>query len=150
MAHQYLNDGEEEEARAQPTHEPERRDASPEDVPVEEASSHTEDRTENHTGDIATTPVTPRRPRRAKNADTPDAQRSSAGADDEEITGPSREDDLRDLEAQGFTRDEANRLIDLSARINEGISNEPTLKRLQFTRWLVQRGLLDEFSLRSE
>ena len=134
MAHQYLNDGEEEEARAQPTHEPERRDASPEDVPVEEASSHTEDRTENHAGDIATTPVTPRRPRRAKNADTPDAQRSSAGADDEEITGPSREDDLRDLEAQGFTRDEANRLIDLSVRINE-----VTLKRLQFTKWLVQR-----------
>ena len=141
MAHQYLNDGEEEEARAQPTHEPERRDASPEDVPVEEASSRTEDRTE----DIATTPVTPRRPRRAKNADTPDAQRSSAGADDEDITGPSREDDLRDLEAQGFTRDEANRLIDLSVRINE-----VTLKRLQFTKWLVQRGLLDEFSLRSE
>lgn len=90
-------------------------------------------------------PVTPRRPRRAKNADTPDAQRSSAGADDEDITGPSREDDLRDLEAQGFTRDEANRLIDLSVRINE-----VTLKRLQFTKWLVQRGLLDEFSLRSE
>ena len=73
------------------------------------------------------------------------AQRSSAGADDEDITGPSREDDLRDLEAQGFTRDEANRLIDLSVRINE-----VTLKRLQFTKWLVQRGLLDEFSLRSE
>ena len=141
MAHQYLNDGEEEEARAQPTHDLERRDASHEDVPVEEASSRTEDRTE----DIATMPVTPRRPRRAKNADAPDAQRSSAGADDEDITGPSREDDLRDLEAQGFTRDEANRLIDLSVRINE-----VTLKRLQFTKWLVQRGLLDEFSLRSE
>ena len=149
MAHQYLNDGEEEEARAQPTHEPERRDASPEDVPVEEASSHTEDPTEDptedRTEDIATMPVTPRRPRRAKNTDTPDAQRSSAGADDEDTTGPSREDDLRDLEAQGFTRDEANRLIDLSVRINE-----VTLKRLQFTKWLVQRGLLDEFSLRSE
>lgn len=149
MAHQYLNDGEEEEARAQPTHDLERRDASHEDVPVEEASSHTEDPTEDptedRTEDIATMPVTPRRPRRAKNADTPDAQRSSAGADDEDITGPSREDDLRDLEAQGFTRDEANRLIDLSVRINE-----VTLKRLQFTKWLVQRGLLDEFSLRSE
>lgn len=149
MAHQYLNDGEEEEARAQPTHDLERRDASHEDVPVEEASSHTEDPTEDptedRTEDIATMPVTPRRPRRAKNADTPDAQRSSAGADDEDTTGPSREDDLRDLEAQGFTRDEANRLIDLSVRINE-----VTLKRLQFTKWLVQRGLLDEFSLRSE
>lgn len=149
MAHQYLNDGEEEEARAQPTHDLERRDASHEDVPVEEASSHTEDPTEDptedRTEDIATMPVTPRRPRRAKNTDTPDAQRSSAGADDEDITGPSREDDLRDLEAQGFTRDEANRLIDLSVRINE-----VTLKRLQFTKWLVQRGLLDEFSLRSE
>lgn len=145
MAHQYLNDGEEEEARAQPTHDLERRDASHEDVPVEEASSHTEDRTEDRTEDIATMPVTPRRPRRAKNTDTPDAQRSSAGADDEDTTGPSREDDLRDLEAQGFTRDEANRLIDLSVRINE-----VTLKRLQFTKWLVQRGLLDEFSLRSE
>ncbi len=149
MAHQYLNDGEEEEARAQPTHDLERRDASHEDVPVEEASSHTgdptEDPTEDRTEDIATMPVTPRRPRRAKNTDTPDAQRSSAGADDEDTTGPSREDDLRDLEAQGFTRDEANRLIDLSVRINE-----VTLKRLQFTKWLVQRGLLDEFSLRSE
>ena len=145
MAHQYLNDGEEEEARAQSTHDLERRDASHEDVPVEEASSHTEDRTEDRTEDIATMPVTPRRPRRAKNTDTPDAQRSSAGADDEDTTGPSREDDLRDLEAQGFTRDEANRLIDLSVRINE-----VTLKRLQFTKWLVQRGLLDEFSIRSE
>ena len=137
MAHQYLNDGEEEEARAQPTHEPERRNASHEDASVEEASSRTED--------IATAPVTPRRPRRAKNADAPEARRSSAGADDEDIPGPSREDDLRDLEAQGFARDEANRLIDLSVRINE-----VTLKRLQFTKWLVQRGLLDEFSLRSE
>ena len=142
MAHQYLNDGEEEEARARPANEPERHDAAHEDVPGEETSSHVDE--------IATTPVTSRRPRRAKNSATPETPGSSPDSEADEIVRPSREDDLRDLEAQGFTQDEANRLIDLSARINEGISNEPTLKRLQFTRWLVQRGLLDEFSLRSE
>lgn len=146
MAHQYLNDGEEEEARARPANEPERHDAphdAPhEDVPVEETSSAVDE--------IKTTPVTPRRSRRAKSGDTAEAAGSSADTERDQVILPSREDDLRDLEAQGFTLDEANRLIDLSARINEGISNEPTLKRLQFTRWLVQRGLLDEFSVRSE
>jgi hypothetical protein len=142
MAHQYLNDGEEEEARARSANEPERRDAAHEDVPVEETSSHVDD--------IATKPVTPRRPRRARGGGASETPGALSDAEADEVILPSREDDLRDLESQGFTRDEANRLIDLSARINEGISNEPTLKRLQFARWLVQRGLLDEFSLRSE
>ncbi len=142
MAHQYLNDGEEEEARARSANEPERHDAPPEDVPVEETSSPVDE--------IETKPVTPRRPRRAKSGDRAEAAGTAADTERDEVILPPREDDLRDLEAQGFTPEEANRLIDLSARINEGISNEPTLKRLQFTRWLVQRGLLDEFSVHSE
>lgn len=142
MAHQYLNDGEEEEARARPANEPERHDAPPEDVPVEETSSAVDE--------IKTRPVTPRRSRRSKSGDTAEAAGSSADTESDHVILPSREDDLRDLEALGFTSEESNRLIDLSARLNEGFSNEPTLKRLQFTRWLVQRGLLDEFSVRSE
>ena len=142
MAHQYLNDGEEEGARARSESEPERRDATHEDASAEEASSPVDE--------IATTPVTPRRQRRPRSGDRAEAPGMAADAEADKALPPSREDDLRDLEAQGFTQDEANRLIDLSARINEGISNEPTLKRLQFARWLVQRGLLDEFSPRGE
>ena len=142
MAHQYLNDGEEEEARARPAKEPERHNAPHEDAPTEDASSAVDE--------IKTKPVTPRRPRRAKSGDTAESAGTSADTESEQVILPSREDDLRDLEALGFTSEESNRLIDLSARLSEGFSNEPTLKRLQFTRWLVQRGLLDEFSVRSE
>ncbi len=60
-------------------------------------------------------------------------------------------DDLArdELIAQGFTNDEAARIIDLSVRLGtsrEARDAEASLRRLRFTRWLVERGVLDEFS----
>jgi hypothetical protein len=56
---------------------------------------------------------------------------------------------LQDLEARGFTEDEARRLIDISdrsAQSAEAREAEATLRRLMFTRWLVEHGRLDEWS----
>ena len=56
---------------------------------------------------------------------------------------------LHDLEAQGFTEDEAVRLIHVSDRLKtsrEAREAEAVLRRLRFTRWLIQQGMLDEFS----
>jgi len=137
MAHQYLNDGEEEEARARPTNEPERHEGSHEDVSAEEASRSVDEPVSTHAA---------KRPRRNKSEseDTPELQADAEPEDAVEDPEPE-EDDLRALEAQGFTEDEVNRLVELSERINAR-----TLKRLQFTKWLVDQGLLDEFSVRTE
>lgn len=137
MAHQYLNDGEEEEARAWPANEPERHEGSHEDVSAEEASGGVDEPVSTHAA---------KRPRRGKSEsdDTPDLQ-ADAKPDDAVEDPEPEEDDLRTLEAQGFTEDEVNRLVELSERINAR-----TLKRLQFTKWLVDQGLLDEFSVRTE
>jgi hypothetical protein len=54
-----------------------------------------------------------------------------------------------ELRAQGFTEDEAARIIDLSTRLSssrEAREAEAALRRLRFTRWLIQHGVLDEFS----
>lgn len=56
---------------------------------------------------------------------------------------------VHELEAQGFTPDEALRLIHVSDRMavsGEAREAEATLRRLRFTRWLIERGVLDEFS----
>lgn len=56
---------------------------------------------------------------------------------------------VAELEAQGFTPDEAIRLVHVSGRVatsREAQEAEATLRRLRFTRWLVERGMLDEFS----
>jgi len=56
---------------------------------------------------------------------------------------------LLELEAQGFTEDEALRLITISGRLassREARESQATLRRLRFTRWLIDRGILDEFS----
>ena len=56
---------------------------------------------------------------------------------------------VAELEAQGFTADEAIRLVHVSGRVatsREAREAEATLRRLRFTRWLVERGVLDEFS----
>ena len=136
MAHQYLNDGEEEEARARPTNEPERHEGSHEDVSAEEASGGVDEPVSTHAAS--------KRPRRNKSDETPELQ---ADAEPEDVVDDAEPDDndLRKLEAQGFTADEVNRLVELSERINAR-----TLKRLQFTKWLVDQGLLDEFSVRTE
>ena len=57
--------------------------------------------------------------------------------------------DEHELRAQGFTEDEAARIIDLSTRLSssrEAREAEASLRRLRFTRWLIQHGMLDEFS----
>jgi hypothetical protein len=57
--------------------------------------------------------------------------------------------EVEQLEAQGFTEDEARRLIHISERLStshEARESEATLRRLRFTKWLIQHGMLDEFT----
>lgn len=57
--------------------------------------------------------------------------------------------DLNELTAQGFTADEAIRLIHVSDRLangHEARESQTTLRRLRFTRWLIEHGMLDEFT----
>ena len=76
--------------------------------------------------------------------------RRTFGADDlnervSERAAPS----LEELEAQGFTSDEAIRLLNISYRASdssEARESRAMLRRLRFTRWLVEHGMLDEFS----
>lgn len=134
MTHQFLNDGEDKEVRSRPKNEPERVEGSHEEASADEAPGG------NGADREMTTPAASRRQRRSKQEDLSESQ---VNADPEKTRSSSRDADMRELEARGFTPDEATRLIDLSVRINE-----VTLKRLQFTKWLVDQGLLDEFSLR--
>ncbi len=56
---------------------------------------------------------------------------------------------LRELEAQGFSTDEASRIVYLTERLadsREARDAEATLRRLRFTRWLVEHGVLDEWT----
>ncbi|HEU0028865.1 MAG TPA: hypothetical protein VFQ25_17300 [Ktedonobacterales bacterium] len=50
-----------------------------------------------------------------------------------------------ELESQGFSEVEALRLIDISKRL-ESSAEAREARRLRFTRWLVEQGILDEFS----
>ena|SRR5215472_15764571 len=57
--------------------------------------------------------------------------------------------ELVELAEKGFTADEAIRLIHVSQRAamsREAREAEETLRRLRFTRWLIDHGMLDEFS----
>lgn len=75
------------------------------------------------------------------------ARGGSAGAEPDEPEEGA--DVLGELEQRGFTTDEAIRLVHASARIatsKEAREAEATLRRLRFTRWLVEQGMLDEFS----
>src|SRR5690242_2179023 len=81
------------------------------------------------------------------------AQSGSTGAEPEPPE-PARDpvedaDVLGELEQRGFTTDEAIRLVHASARIatsKEAREAQATLRRLRFTRWLVEQGMLNEFS----
>jgi hypothetical protein len=56
---------------------------------------------------------------------------------------------LSELEAQGFTEDEAYHLIHVSDRIansRETREAEAVIRRLRFNRWLFEQGKLSEFS----
>jgi hypothetical protein len=91
-------------------------------------------------------PRPPRRKRRTtsrrRDLDPAAAAISEAGSEDD---GEA----LHDLEAKGFTPDEARRLIDITARLAqsaEAREAEATRRRLHFTRWLLDHGRLDEWS----
>jgi hypothetical protein len=46
--------------------------------------------------------------------------------------------------------EEAQRLIDISKRLEssaEARESQAELKRLRFAQWLIERGILDEFSV---
>ena len=54
-----------------------------------------------------------------------------------------------DLERQGFTADEVSRLVLVSKRQEDSAESrfaEAALRRLRFTRWLIEHGRLDEWS----
>jgi hypothetical protein len=56
---------------------------------------------------------------------------------------------LSELEAQGFTEDEAYHLIHVSHRIANSLETreaEAIIRRLRFNRWLFEQGKLSEFS----
>ncbi|HLY31063.1 MAG TPA: hypothetical protein VKQ36_08535 [Ktedonobacterales bacterium] len=57
-------------------------------------------------------------------------------------------DEMTKLAREGFTSDEAARLIVMSERMahsSETRESEAVMRRLRFTRWLVEQGLLSEF-----
>jgi hypothetical protein len=59
---------------------------------------------------------------------------------------PPSEDDL---ERQGFTADEVRRLVLVSKREEDSTESrfaEEAMRRLRFTRWLIEHGRLDEWS----
>jgi len=75
------------------------------------------------------------------------AQGAEAKSDEQQVESASGE--VNELEAQGFTHDEAIRLIhvsDRAATYGEALEAEATMRRLRFMRWLVERGMLDEWS----
>lgn len=54
-----------------------------------------------------------------------------------------------DLESRGFTPEEVRRLVVVSDRQSQSDESqiaEATLRRLRFTRWLIEHGMLDEWS----
>jgi hypothetical protein len=59
------------------------------------------------------------------------------------------ESTLTELQAQGFTVDEANQLIHVSDRVANSLETreaEAVIRRLRFNRWLFEQGKLSEFS----
>ena len=67
----------------------------------------------------------------------------------EKKTSAASEATLSELEAQGFTEDEAYNLIHVSDRIansRESREAEAIIRRLRFNRWLFEQGKLSEFS----
>jgi hypothetical protein len=95
--------------------------------------------------------------RKASNAPTratEDATEDAAACATTETTGVTAmsaiDADRIELEAQGFSADEADRLIDVSKRLEssaEALASQAELKRLRFAQWLIERGILDEFSV---
>jgi hypothetical protein len=67
----------------------------------------------------------------------------------EKKTSATTKATLSELEAQGFTEDEAYNLIHVSDRIANSCETreaEAIIRRLRFNRWLFEQGKLSEFS----
>jgi hypothetical protein len=76
-------------------------------------------------------------------------QNAEAGEKKTSKTSAPTEATLSELEAQGFTEDEAYNLIHVSDRIansRETREAEAIIRRLRFNRWLFEQGKLSEFS----
>lgn len=76
-------------------------------------------------------------------------RQKAQGAEEKAGEQETESGELNELEAQGFTHDEAIRLIHVSDRAatsGEALEAEATMRRLRFMRWLVERGLVDEWS----
>src|SRR5262245_19899908 len=61
----------------------------------------------------------------------------------------ARKEPLAGLAAQGFSEGEAARLLEVSARAafsTEARESEAVMNRLRFTRWLIERGVINEFA----
>ncbi|HZC07760.1 MAG TPA: hypothetical protein VE338_19135 [Ktedonobacterales bacterium] len=91
-------------------------------------------------------PERPRAPRASRKA----AAAKTSATEAANISALSAiEADRIELEAQGFSPDEAQRLIDISKRLEtsaEARASQAELKRLRFAQWLIEHGILDEFS----
>ena len=80
--------------------------------------------------------------------ETAEAAETPASAQ-EQLALSALEADAIELQGQGFSPDEAQRLIDISKRLEtsaEARASQAELKRLRFTQWLIEHGILDEFS----
>lgn len=84
-------------------------------------------------------PAAQKQARAAKRATPVDPEALRAAEDADRATT------VIELESQGFSEDEALRLFDISKRL-ENSSEAREARRLRFTRWLVEQGILDEFS----
>ncbi len=97
------------------------------------------------------TPARAAKPRRAtrKNATSKPSRAAKPAAVDPEATRAAEDAEraiaVIELESQGFSEMEALRLIDISKRL-EHSTEAREARRLRFTRWLVEQGILDEFS----
>lgn len=105
--------------------------------------------------DATSRPRSRRTSRKATATQTPSAESTAASDEEsvEEIKAPvtlsAYEADAEELMAQGFSAEEALHLIDISRRLEtsaEARAAQAELKRLRFTQWLIEHGVLDEFS----
>lgn len=89
----------------------------------------------------------PRKTASAQAAPTETAETPASAQ--EQLALSALEADAIELESQGFSPDEAQRLIDISKRLEtsaEARASQAELKRLRFTQWLIEHGILNEFS----
>lgn len=87
--------------------------------------------------------------RSGQNEDSQESEDAvGAGAADDE-SEDAMPPSASDLASRGFTPDEVQRLVvvsDRQAHSDESQLAEATLRRLRFTRWLIEHGMLNEWS----